>query len=170
MLMTEPMAPAERTRNTGPGEWSVGEQGPRWADSCSLWFAAQPSACPLARRYLAWMLGEWELGGLISTAGLLASELLANAVTAAREDMAGPGQPVQIQFRVGRAAASLMLEVWDPSPEPPEARRADQMDEGGRGLHLLAALSTAWGFYRPRPGGKVVWCQIALDDAEARAW
>jgi hypothetical protein len=170
MLMTEPMAPAERTGATGPGEWSVGEQGPRWADSCSLWFAAQPSACPVARRHLAWMLGEWELGGLIRTAELLASEVLANAVTAAREDVAGPDEPGLIQFRMGRAAASLILEVWDPSAEPPVARRSDPMDEGGRGLQLVTALSTAWGFYRPRSGGKVVWCQIALDDEEARAW
>jgi hypothetical protein len=71
-----------------------------------------------------------------------ASELLSNAVTAVRVDSAGPGR---VQFRVCRAAASLIIEVWDPRPEPPVARRAGWMDESGRGLHLVEALSTACG-------------------------
>lgn len=156
MLMTQPMPAAARPTTPPPGEALAS-----WADSCSLQFAAQPAACPAARGQLACMLAGWGLPELADTAQLLASELLANAVAAAQ---AGPGAPQLIQFCVGRAAASLIIEVWDPSPEPPVARQAASMDEGGRGLHLVEVLSTAWGFYRPPWGGKVVWCQIALGD------
>jgi len=156
MLMTEPMAATARPATSPPGEAAA-----RWAGSCSLQFAAQPAACPAARGQLAGLLAQWDLPELADTAPLLASELLANAVAAAQ---AGPGGSRLIQFCVGRAAASLIIEVWDPSPEPPVARQAGSMDEGGRGLHLVEVLSTAWGFYRPPWGGKVVWCQIALND------
>lgn len=154
MLMTQPTAPAARSA-TAHRDGSA-----RWADCCSLQFAAQPAAGPAARSHLACLLGEWGLCDLADTAQLLASELLANAVTAAQD----AGGPQLIQFCVGRGAASLIIEVGDPSPEPPAARRAESMDEGGRGLHLVEVLSTAWGFYRLPSGGKVVWCQIALND------
>jgi anti-sigma regulatory factor (Ser/Thr protein kinase) len=154
-LMTQPMAPPSLT-TTAPQE-----SGPWWTRSCTLRFSAQPAACPAARRHLAWILGEWRLAGLTDTAQLLACELLSNAVSASADCVAGPGP---IQFRVGRDGASLTIEVGDPSPEPPVARRAGSLDEGGRGLHLVEALSTAWGFCRPPSGGKVVWCQIALCD------
>jgi hypothetical protein len=40
--------------------------------------------------------------------------------------------------------------------------------EDGRGLLLVASMSSRWGYYHPRRGGKVVWCELlvksALDD------
>ena len=165
MLMTQPRAPTARIASGAPGE-----ADPCWSDTFVLRLRATPAACPVARRHLAWLLAEWGLARLTDTAELMAAELLANAVTAARdEELAPDGQPLVV-FRVSRAAAGLVLEVWDPSPEPPVARQAGAMDESGRGLQLVQALTTAWGFYRPPTGGKVVWCQLALDDEPPAAW
>ncbi len=37
----------------------------------------------------------------------------------------------------------------------------DPQEEGGRGLFLVAALSTRWDWYLTQePTGKVVWCEI----------
>jgi hypothetical protein len=46
--------------------------------------------------------------------------------------------------------ASVLVEVWDADPEPPapkdltEDGRPDLQEEGGRGLFLVAALSSRW--------------------------
>ena len=41
-------------------------------------------------------------------------------------------------------------------------------EEGGRGLFLVAALSTRWDWYLTQePAGKVVWCEI---EALSPAW
>jgi hypothetical protein len=37
--------------------------------------------------------------------------------------------------------------------------------EGGRGLFPVDALSKQWDIYRPRNGGKVVWCELALSES-----
>jgi hypothetical protein len=34
-------------------------------------------------------------------------------------------------------------------------------DEDGRGLTVVAALASRWG-WRPEPFGKVVWCELAV--------
>ena len=71
-----------------------------------------------------------------------------------------------------RAAAGLgpreraVILVWDPSPQPPVPADSGQEAENGRGLLLVQALSTQWGWYFPTgisPGGrdgKVVWAII----------
>jgi hypothetical protein len=75
----------------------------------------------------------------------------------------------------------LLIEVWDPDPSPPVLTLPGVDAEAGRGLLMVDALSTDWGFYwcasDPRPpgsrsavrkwppaAGKVVWCTLAVDD------
>jgi len=56
---------------------------------------------------------------------------------------------------------TLILEVWDCSPEPPAAQDPDFMDEGGSGLHVVDELSIRWN-YDIFCCGKVTWA--LLDD------
>ncbi len=63
----------------------------------------------------------------------------------------------------------VLVEVWDADPQPPSPKdlAEDGLDEGGRGLFLVAALSTRWDWYPTQdPPGKVVWCEL---DAELPA-
>lgn len=61
----------------------------------------------------------------------------------------------------------MLIEVWDDDPEPPIPTRLDGdgtpdlEGEGGRGLFLVAALSTCWDwFLTQQPAGKIVWCEL----------
>ena len=54
-----------------------------------------------------------------------------------------------------------MIWVWDASPLPPQPADADGDAEHGRGLMLVQALSTRWGWDFPQNlGGKVTWAHL----------
>jgi len=131
---------------------------------------AVPWAAAVSRRYLRQLLRAWQLAAVTETAQLMASELVANAVTAARAPERGilldepqpQSQPIELGVR--RTEDSVIIEVTDPNPEPPVLRQADAMDEGGRGLSIIEILGSRWGHYPSAGGGKVVWCEIAVAD------
>lgn len=162
MTLPTPARPARRATRADPGP-----SGQHRACSCTLQLPALPWAAAVTRRHLRNLLRAWQLAALIDTAQLLASELVANAVTAAQpqDSEVFPDRPqltlLQIELGVRRAEVSLIIEVRDSNPEPPVAQQADPMDEGGRGLCLVEILATSWGHYAADGGGKVVWCEIA---------
>jgi anti-sigma regulatory factor (Ser/Thr protein kinase) len=129
---------------------------------------AAPWAAAVSRRYLRQLLRAWQLAAVTDSAQLMASELVANAVTAARAPEGGvllderqpPSQPIELGVR--RTEDSVIIEVSDPNPEPPVLRPAGAMDEGGRGLSIIEILGSRWGYHPSAGGGKVVWCEIAV--------
>jgi PAS domain S-box-containing protein len=114
-------------------------------------FPAEASAVRLARRRVRDTLAEWDLPELVDVTVLLVSELVTNSLRYAH----GP-----IGVRMVRAG-SLLVEVSDPLPDPPQERTATAEDEGGRGLQLVAGASRRWGT-RHGPLGKTVWFELAL--------
>ena len=56
----------------------------------------------------------------------------------------------------------LVIEAWDQSPHDLEPVAADEDAETGRGLMIVAALSTRWGSRRTGYNRKVVWAELAL--------
>jgi anti-sigma regulatory factor (Ser/Thr protein kinase) len=143
--------------------------GPVPADSRQTRYvrlAALPSAVPWARRVLRHMLREWQLQGMAEPAALLVSELVTNAVEASAV-VRDHGKLPMIGLAIRLTAASLVLEVWDASPARPVPQKADIAADHGRGLILVDALADAWG-HRAAPGGKVVWCELAIPSLSAR--
>lgn len=67
-----------------------------------------------------------------------------------------------ITLRLLATGASLVIEAWDQSPLDLDPRQADGDDECGRGLTVVAALSTRWGCERTSHRHKVVWAELAL--------
>jgi len=127
-----------------------------------LRLAATPAAAGIGRCLIKHTLGLWGLKHLTDPATLIASELLANAVTATSTTPT-PDCPlplVAIQTRVARR--SLLVEVWDNSPEKPTARTFDNDAEGGRGLFLVDAISERWGVWLPGTGGKIVYAELDI--------
>ena len=59
---------------------------------------------------------------------------------------------------------TLVCEVSDPSNTQPRLRRARTTDEGGRGLLLVAQLTTRWGS-RYGSSGKTIWTEQSLPAA-----
>ena len=107
---------------------------------------------PCARLHAEHLAWEWGLTGITETIELLVSELTTNSVQA----MAGhDGQPA-VRLRLFSDNARVRIEVWDADPRPPAPKdpagdgMPDLEAEGGRGLFLVAALSTRWGWCPPR--------------------
>jgi hypothetical protein len=85
-------------------------------------------------------------------ATLLTSELVTNAFFHA-------GGPVAVAVR--RVDDRLRVEVSDTSPAAPSTKGYAADAVTGRGLQLVDALSSAWGWHPASPG-KVVWFELAL--------
>ncbi|MET8944302.1 SpoIIE family protein phosphatase [Streptomyces sp. NPDC004542] len=117
--------------------------------SCRL--PEDPRAAGQAREFVRHRLATWGLQELGTTTELLVSELVGNVVRHAR----GP-----VRLRLLRSR-SLICEVYDGSLTTPRIRRAGHTDEGGRGLHLVAALSRRWGT-RFLGDGKCIWTEQDL--------
>jgi PAS domain S-box-containing protein len=81
---------------------------------------------------------------------LAVSELVTNAVVHSRP-------PVSLRVRC--TDHSVLVEVEDRSLLRPRQQRPDERDEGGRGLQIVAGVSTSWGTRRSGLG-KVVWCSF----------
>lgn len=60
----------------------------------------------------------------------------------------------------------LVAAVTDPSPVPPRRRPAEELETGGRGLHLIEALSDTWSWSPAPPRGKTVWASLPVPEAE----
>jgi anti-sigma regulatory factor (Ser/Thr protein kinase) len=138
----------------------------RFPRRSSLLLGALPSAVPCARLHARQVLWEWGLSEVVDTAELLLSELVTNAVQAARATI--NDLPVNVRLSVNRDC--LLIEVWDGNVRPPLPRVFEngfpEVDaESGQGLFLVETLSERWGCYPTRnPGGKVTWCELGRDD------
>ncbi len=123
---------------------------------------AVPASACAARRWLAGQLAGTCPADLVDTAVLLASELVTNAVRAcAGAEARGHPDARRIGLTVTRARDTLRIEVTDAAsgalPAPPGHPDADA--ESGRGLQVVTALATRWG-WRPAAPGKAVWCEL----------
>lgn len=138
----------------------------RFPRRSSLLLGALPSAVPCARLRARQVLWEWGLSEVAEIAELLLSELVTNAVQAARATL----NDMPVNVRLSANCDRLLIEVWDSNVRPPVARVLEngfpEVDaESGRGLFLVETLSERWGWYPTRnPEGKVTWCELCLDD------
>ncbi|MFF3290850.1 SpoIIE family protein phosphatase [Streptomyces sp. NPDC003023] len=112
---------------------------------------SDPSAVSRVRAAVADRLAEWGLDEEAFTTELILSELVTNAIRYA----AGP-----IRVRLIRDR-TLICEVSDHSSTSPHLRQATTMDEGGRGLFLVAQFAERWGT-RYTADGKVIWTEQPL--------
>jgi anti-sigma regulatory factor (Ser/Thr protein kinase) len=122
--------------------------------------AATPAAAAQARGHVQAAICAWDVPVDRSVAALLTSELVTNAI------MHGPSQTVTLVISCGRH--ELRVNVHDTSRSAPALVDAPVDAEVGRGLMLVATLSTEWGYYRT-PVGKVVYFTLAFsgDPAES---
>ena len=102
-----------------------------------------------ARRLVAGLLGSLTSERL-DTVLLLTSELVTNAV----HHGSGP-----LTLHLSGGTRGLQVEVDDSGPDQPEVLDQDLLAGGGRGLHLVEALSTRWGVDR-HALGKTVWFRV----------
>jgi anti-sigma regulatory factor (Ser/Thr protein kinase) len=114
------------------------------------------TAPAIARRALRRFLADADAYDLLGDAELAMSELVANAVVHASGHVA-------LAIWWTAETGVLRVEVADGDPNPPVARTTSSPARG-RGLHIVAAITSQWGVIEdgraPGGNGKVVWFEI----------
>lgn len=129
------------------GEQADGHLTARWE------VAREPQSVPDARDRAQAVLASWNVISDTGDALLMLTELLANAV------IHGGGETVVVSLHLHPGFYMLTGAVSDTGREWPRERQGeDDFTEGGRGLSIIACLSTRWGVTRNADGiGKTVW-------------
>ncbi|MFI0982478.1 ATP-binding protein [Streptomyces sp. NPDC021093] len=121
-------------------------------------FRSVRKCVPLVRGLLTKKLANWGYGqDDIDRVTLVCGELSANAI-----EHGGRHGPL-FEVKVTAEGPHCLVEVSDASRTPPRPVEADQDDEGGRGLLLVAALAEETGHHDCHPTGKTVWARLVLD-------
>jgi len=115
--------------------------------------ATGPAAAAEARSHIRAAIDAWGVPVDPYVAALLTSELVANAI---RHEA---GETVKLF--VSCSCGHLRVYVHDTSRSWPVPIEAPVDAEAGRGLMLVASLSSDWGYYRT-PAGKAVYFTLAL--------
>ena len=113
------------------------------------------SSVPTARHFVESILSAWGLGALSWNSILIVSELAANAALHAHGD--------SFSIRVEADGGTVRLEVVDSSLRLPQQRSYSEDATTGRGLRLVAELSSEWGVI-PSGVGKTVWAVLRESD------
>jgi anti-sigma regulatory factor (Ser/Thr protein kinase) len=125
---------------------------------------AEPAAAAEARSQVRAAIDVWDVPVDPLVAALLTCELVTNAI---RHEA---GETVTLV--VTSACGKLRVDVHDTSWSMPVLVDAPADAETGRGLMLVASLSTDWGFY-PTLAGKAVYFTLAfqgdLDEGDDRS-
>src|SRR3954470_21910704 len=104
----------------------------------------------------AWAMGELREHAraderLLADVELVLSELMTNAIKAGATEVA---------VALEATGDSVLLSVEDDAAGEVTVRRPNAAAPGGRGLPIVAALSTEWGVERRHPG-KRVWASLS---------
>jgi anti-sigma regulatory factor (Ser/Thr protein kinase) len=158
------LSTSEMERSASPDAWAPvpprhhGHNLLRWTRHTTITLGALEGAVPSARAHVRQLLREWNHAGLGEDAGLVASELVTNAVRAS----AGLGPAIApVRIWLGSDTHCVLLAVADASPRSPVRLNLAPDAEGGRGLALVEALSTRWGWHPTTMATlvKVVWAE-----------
>jgi DNA-binding NarL/FixJ family response regulator len=124
-----------------------------------------------ARRFVRHALQMWGAHQQVEDAVIVVSELVTNAIahthtgcelrisrSGGREGGGGGG---------GSQGAVLRIEVNDRGAEIPDVQVLNESREHGRGLHIVAALTNAWGVDTEPDGSKTVWAELIANQARS---
>jgi anti-sigma regulatory factor (Ser/Thr protein kinase) len=120
----------------------------------------EPQSPRRARVFTRELLRSWGLEPIVDVACLLVSELVSNVVLHTSR-----GCLLTLEYQAG----CLRLEARDADPHAPRRReQRGSLSATGRGLALVEALSSGWGWSPDGRGGKVVWLELEAPVRRAR--
>ncbi|MFI0408350.1 ATP-binding protein [Actinomadura sp. 3N508] len=127
--------------------------------------AGTPAAVGIARMVVAARLRKWDYSHILDDSLIVVSELVTNAAQQAPY--------TEIRFQLSRDPQGVIIAVWDQSSEMPKLQPMSELildvfdqseesfdDNGGRGLHIVRALSASTGVTCDPFGGKWVWARM----------
>jgi serine/threonine-protein kinase RsbW len=107
---------------------------------------------PEARRFVAELLAGCPAREVLMTC---VSELCANAIA---HTASGKGGVFIVEVDLPRPGVARIAVTDEGGPSLPAAGRLDLMAEGGRGLAMVAACTSRWGYADAHPG-RTVWAE-----------
>src|ERR1700761_6167144 len=120
-----------------------------------------PQSARAARRLTRNTLRDWGLAFLAEDAETIVGEFVANAVTHATTQSEPPLPRKQaaeaLGLRLFRRTGEVICAVLDPSDSAPVLKAPGSVEESGRGLQMVDALSDVWGWSPVAGRGKAVW-------------
>jgi two-component sensor histidine kinase len=130
---------------------STDHQPPRQTQSVRSWTVTSPAQLRVLRTQLRHLTGLWALSEDCTDRVLMVvNELTSNAIDHARTTCA---------ITVRHSKALVRVLVADDSPLPPRIAPYDVHATRGRGLQMVKAMASRWG-WTPRSGGKTVWAAV----------
>jgi PAS domain S-box-containing protein len=149
-VLAESLLPAEPDDDVAVLTAAV-PSGPRRDIVCPI--GASVDAVGRIRREVGAVLPDWGVDpDAAADVQLIVSELVTNTLRYGTPPM---------QCRVRLDGDRVVIDVSDGAAGRPRRREFDPAAPNGRGLHLVASLSTTWGV-RPTGAGKSVWCTVAF--------
>jgi hypothetical protein len=126
--------------------------------------AAEPATPHAAREFTREVLRQWDLCVIYPDAAVVVSELVTNALCYGARVAAPPPDSDRppVDLTLWQRASYLICVVADGSPEPPVLQPVDPTAEAGRGLQVVQALSTSWGWTMLGGRQKAVWAALSL--------
>lgn len=158
---SEPLEPEPAvSRQAGPGP-SVANGHRR------VLLSPEPESAKAARDFTMATLQGWDLDDVIAEAVLVATELVTNAIRhggccAVAEPAPGMQVNGQVELAWQRDASRVICVVTDGSANPPVLVPADPDSECGRGLQVVQALASSWGWMMLGATQKAVWAALHL--------
>jgi len=117
-----------------------------------------PQAGRAARRLTRSTLRDWGLWSLAEDAETIVGEFVANAIThAAAAPPERKPTAENLGLRLLRRTGEVICAVLDPSDVAPVLKEPGCVEEAGRGLQMVDALSDVWGWSPMTGRGKAVW-------------
>ena len=118
-----------------------------------------PQSARSARRLTRNTLRDWGLAFLAEDAEAIVGEFVANAVTHAAALGESPRRhgADNLGLRLLHRTGEVICAVLDPSDSAPILKAPGSVEESGRGLQMVDALSDVWGWSPVAGRGKAVW-------------
>jgi serine phosphatase RsbU (regulator of sigma subunit) len=117
----------------------------------TLLVAGSYQSARYVRYHIRRVLNRWRIpADVVESAVPVADELITNALT--------HGEP-PVHFTLRHMPYRIVIEVTDSNPQLPQIRHTGADAEHGRGLHIVAAVTSRWGS-RVTTAGKVVWADV----------
>ncbi|MFD5483928.1 ATP-binding protein [Streptomyces virginiae] len=144
-------------------------QAPPPSDSLTL--ATTPNAVRWARLHTTDILSRWRVPAtVIETVELIVSELTTNAVQHPEEgEQVSPYSSLSalrtFELVLQIVNGAVRVSVCDHDEQAPVLKQPGVDATSGRGILLVAAMSSKWGHYPVRNrdrAGKVVWAEVSL--------
>lgn len=125
-------------------------------------FAPETGAARRARLMLQDALRDAGVDARVANDALLVlGEFVTNALRHARTEFS-------VSATTGKGI--LRVEVFDHDTRPPALMGLDSESTSGRGLHIVSAIASDWGWHTAEEengvSGKVVWAELALGAPE----